>query len=67
MNDFAQELFASTLAEPYRTKVVEKLRLPGRAEREEGELGALLGVVLRIVVDPVLNSVDSLFSHYLFL
>ena len=34
MNDFAQELFASTLAEPYRTKVVEKLRLPGRAERE---------------------------------
>src|SRR5450631_1281388 len=34
MNDFAQELFASTLAEPFRTKVVEKLRLPVRAERE---------------------------------
>ena len=35
MADFAQELFARTLAEPYRTKVVEKLRLPDRGEREE--------------------------------
>ena len=35
MADFARELFARTLAEPYRTKVVEKLRLPDRAEREE--------------------------------
>jgi tryptophanase len=34
MADFAQELFARTLVEPYRTKVVEKLRLPERAERE---------------------------------
>ena len=34
MTDFAQELFARTVAEPYRTKVVERLRLPDRAERE---------------------------------
>jgi tryptophanase len=35
MADFAQELFARTVAEPYRTKVVERLRLPSRAEREQ--------------------------------
>lgn len=34
MDDFAQELFARTVAEPYRTKVVERLRLPNRHERE---------------------------------
>ena len=34
MADFAQELFARTIAEPYRTKVVEHLRLPSRPERE---------------------------------
>jgi tryptophanase len=34
MTDFAQELFARTVAEPYRTKVVENLRLPARDERE---------------------------------
>ncbi len=33
--DFAQQLYASTIAEPYRTKVVEKLRLPSRPEREQ--------------------------------
>ena len=32
--DFAQELYAQTVAEPYRTKVVEHIRLPNRAERE---------------------------------
>ncbi|HEU4580974.1 MAG TPA: tryptophanase [Polyangiaceae bacterium] len=31
--DFARELFVQTVAEPYRTKVVEHLRLPSRAER----------------------------------
>lgn len=34
MSDPARELFERTVAAPYRTKVVEKLRLPGRAERE---------------------------------
>jgi tryptophanase len=34
MKDFAQELFEKTVAEPYRTKVVERLRLPARDERE---------------------------------
>lgn len=34
MKDFARELFESTVAEPFRTKVVEHLRLPDRAERE---------------------------------
>lgn len=34
-NDYAQELFQSTVAEPYRTKVVEHLRIPPRAEREQ--------------------------------
>ncbi len=34
MTDFAEELYRSTVAEPYRTKVVERLRLPNRAERE---------------------------------
>lgn len=34
MKDFALELFNSTVAEPFRTKVVEHLRLPDRAERE---------------------------------
>jgi len=34
MTDFARELFARTLAAPYRTKVVEKVRLPTREERE---------------------------------
>jgi|SRR5580658_521091 tyrosine phenol-lyase len=34
MSDFAKDLFARTIAEPYRTKVVEKLRLPDRADRE---------------------------------
>ncbi len=34
MSDFARELFAKTVAEPFRTKVVEHLRLPDRAERE---------------------------------
>lgn len=33
MKDFARELFTSTVAEPYRTKVVERLRLPDREER----------------------------------
>ena len=33
MKDFARELFAETGAEPFRTKVVEKLRLPARDER----------------------------------
>jgi tryptophanase len=33
MKDFARELFTSTVAEPYRTKVVERLRLPDRQER----------------------------------
>jgi len=32
--DFARERYLSTLAEPYRVKVVEKLRLPTRGERE---------------------------------
>ncbi len=32
--DAARELFQSTVAEPYRVKVVEKLNLPPRAERE---------------------------------
>ena len=35
MSDFAQELFARTGAEPYRTKVVERLRLPNRTERAD--------------------------------
>src|SRR5687768_4313329 len=35
MKDFAQELFEKTVAEPFRTKVVERLRLPDRAQREE--------------------------------
>lgn len=35
MKDFARELFEGTIAEPFRTKVVERLRLPDRAEREE--------------------------------
>jgi tryptophanase len=35
MSDFARDLFARTIAEPYRTKVVEKLRLPPREERAE--------------------------------
>jgi tryptophanase len=34
MKDFAQELFEKTVAEPFRTKVVERLRLPARDERE---------------------------------
>ncbi len=34
MADFARELFSRTIAEPFRTKVVEKLRLPERDERE---------------------------------
>lgn len=34
MEDFARQLYARTIAEPYRTKVVEHLRLPDRAERE---------------------------------
>ncbi len=33
-SDPAREAFHRTVAEPYRVKVVEKLRLPGRAERE---------------------------------
>lgn len=33
-DDFARKLFARTVAEPYRTKVVERLRLPSRPERE---------------------------------
>jgi tryptophanase len=33
-NDFARERYLQTLAEPYRIKVVEKLRLPTREERE---------------------------------
>lgn len=37
--DFARERYLSTLAEPYRVKVVEKLRLPNRSERE-GALSA---------------------------
>lgn len=32
--DFAREAFVRTVAEPYRTKVVERLNLPSRAERE---------------------------------
>jgi tryptophanase len=32
--DFARERYLSTLAEPYRVKMVEKLRLPDRSERE---------------------------------
>ena len=32
--DFARERYLSTLAEPYRVKMVEKLRLPNRGERE---------------------------------
>lgn len=35
MNDFAQDLYARTIAEPFRTKVVEHLRLPARHEREQ--------------------------------
>ena len=35
MKDFAQELFERTVAEPFRTKVVEHLRLPTRVEREQ--------------------------------
>jgi tryptophanase len=35
MKDFARELFERTVAEPYRTKVVEHLRLPDRVEREQ--------------------------------
>jgi hypothetical protein len=34
MTDFARELFERSVAAPYRTKVVEKLRLPPREERE---------------------------------
>ncbi len=34
MADLAKDLFARTIAEPFRTKVVERLRLPERAERE---------------------------------
>jgi tryptophanase len=34
MSDFARELFAATVAEPYRTKVVEPLRLPTREDRQ---------------------------------
>ncbi|MFW5924863.1 MAG: tryptophanase [Myxococcota bacterium] len=34
MTDDAQDLFRETVAEPYRTKVVEHLRLPDRPERE---------------------------------
>lgn len=34
MADFARELLAKLGAEPFRTKVVERLRLPERAERE---------------------------------
>jgi tryptophanase len=34
MDEFAHEVFERTIAEPYRTKVVEHLRLPLRAERE---------------------------------
>ncbi len=33
MTDFARALYAETVAEPYRTKVVEKLKLPDRPER----------------------------------
>ncbi len=35
MKDFARELFDRTIAEPFRTKVVERLRLPDRQAREE--------------------------------
>ena len=35
MRDFAQDLFERTVAEPFRTKVVEQLRLPDRSEREQ--------------------------------
>lgn len=35
MPDLAKDLYAQTIAEPYRTKVVERLRLPDRGEREE--------------------------------
>jgi len=35
MKDFAQDLFERTVAEPFRTKVVERLRLPDRAAREQ--------------------------------
>ena len=35
MKDYARELFARTVAEPYRIKVVEKVRLPDRQERAE--------------------------------
>lgn len=34
MKDFAQDLYQRTVAEPFRTKVVEHLRLPDRRERE---------------------------------
>lgn len=34
MSDPAREIFARTVAEPYRTKMVEHLRLPDREERE---------------------------------
>jgi tryptophanase len=34
MTDFARQLFARTVAEPYRTKVIERLSLPDRATRE---------------------------------
>jgi tryptophanase len=34
VSDFARETFVRTVAEPYRTKVVEMLRLPDRADRE---------------------------------
>src|SRR3954471_3497232 len=33
--DFAETLLAETHAEPYRTKTIERLRLPSRAEREK--------------------------------
>ena len=35
MSDLARELFLRTVAEPFRTKVVERLRLPDRSEREQ--------------------------------
>jgi tryptophanase len=34
VEDPARRLYTSLVAEPYRTKVVERLRLPGRRERE---------------------------------
>lgn len=35
MRDYARELYSETVAEPYRIKVVERLKLPNREERTE--------------------------------